>query len=88
MMCSSDVPPERMGADVKRLCIVETDLSEVKKSFEKQWDWGNFRRFWIARYSLELQIGGGGMEFECVFAGKRYGSVKVDFEVNPAEMEG
>ena len=64
MVCEKDVPPERITDEVRYLCNVETDLEVVRKRFEKRWK--GLRRFCVARYSLELQVGGAGMEFDAV----------------------
>ncbi|KAG0641158.1 hypothetical protein HOY80DRAFT_1114338, partial [Tuber brumale] len=78
--CDLDHPPTRVTRDVKHVCNITADLSSVSKSsYEKKWR--NWRRFYIARYNLDLSILSGEMKFELIFKGASYGSISVDFDL-------
>ncbi|KAI5788706.1 hypothetical protein FPQ18DRAFT_343143 [Pyronema domesticum] len=77
--CDLDRAPPRITPDVKSLCVITADLASVKKkSYERKWK--NWRRYYTARYNLNMRILSGDMEFELIFDGASYGKCKVDFD--------
>ncbi|PUU81894.1 hypothetical protein B9Z19DRAFT_1042212 [Tuber borchii] len=78
--CDLDRPPSRVTRDVKHVCNITADLSSVSKScYEKKWK--NWRKYYIARYNLDLTISSGDMKFELIFKGASFGSISVDFDL-------
>ena len=70
--CDLDRPPSRVTRDVKHVCNITADLSSVSKScYEKKWK--NWRKYYIARYNLDLTISSGDMKFELIFKGASFG---------------
>jgi len=70
--CDLDRPPSRATRDVKHVCNITADLSAVSKScYERKWK--NWRRFYVARYNLDLTISSGDMKFELIFKGASFG---------------
>lgn len=70
--CDLDRPPSRVTRDVKHVCNITADLSSVSKAcYEKKWK--NWRRYYIARYNLDLTISSGDMKFELIFKGASFG---------------
>lgn len=67
--CDLDPPPTRVTKDVRQVCNISADLSHISKSsYEKKWR--NWKRFYIARYNLDLSILSGEMKFELMFKGR------------------
>ncbi|RPB01606.1 actin-like ATPase domain-containing protein [Choiromyces venosus 120613-1] len=78
--CDLDRPPSRVTQDVMHICNITADLSSVSKSsYEKKWK--GWKKFYIARYNLDLSISSGDMKFELIFRRASFGSITVDFEL-------